>query len=168
VIEVAGTVLAVVDARSASARSAMTSYFAELAERFPEGFEPGDALDEAVVLLNPPRGLFVIATVAGDAVGCGGLQFLDPGTAEIKRMWVSPSERGRGLGRRLLARLEDEARHAGRLRIVLDTNDVLTEAINMYRSRGYHSIERYNDNPYARLWFAKELSEDDEDVRESL
>jgi GNAT superfamily N-acetyltransferase len=162
-IEVADIVLAVVDARSVSARSAMTSYFGELAERFPGGFEPGDALDEAVVFLNPPRGMFVIATVDEDAVGCGALQFLDAGTAELKRMWVSPSARGRGLGQRLLTRLEDEARHAGRLRIVLDTNDALSEAINMYRSRGYDSIERYNDNPYARLWFAKELPKVDKD-----
>jgi GNAT superfamily N-acetyltransferase len=165
VIEVADTALEVVDARAVSARWAMTSYFAELAERFPEGFDPGAALEEAVVFLNPPRGLFVIATVDGDAVGCGALQFLDEGTAEIKRMWVSPSERGRGLGQRLLARLEDEARDAGRLRIVLDTNDALSEAINMYRSRGYYSIERYNDNPYARLWFAKDLPKVDENPR---
>jgi ribosomal protein S18 acetylase RimI-like enzyme len=61
------------------------------------------------------------------------------------------------VGKRLLARLEEEARSAGRSRIVLDTNSVLTEAISMYRAAGYHNIASYNDNPYAELWFEKRL-----------
>jgi GNAT superfamily N-acetyltransferase len=68
-----------------------------------------------------------------------------------------PRLRGLGLGRRLLARLEDVARDLGRTRVVLDTNEVLVEAIAMYERAGYRSIERYNDNPYAHRWFAKDL-----------
>jgi GNAT superfamily N-acetyltransferase len=135
----------------------MTEYFAELAARFPAGFEPGDALDEAVTSLNPPRGVFVLALVEDEPAGCGGAQFLDGETAEVKRMWVSPVHRGVGLGRRLLAHLEGEARRAGRRRIVLDTNASLTEAINLYRSCGYAPTDRYNANPYADRWFVKEL-----------
>jgi GNAT superfamily N-acetyltransferase len=135
----------------------MTSYFAELAERFPEGFEAGDALDEAAASFNRPRGVFVVAQLDDQTAGCGAVQFLDADTAEIKRMWVSPAWRGRGLGQRVLAFLEREAVLAGRGRVVLDTNGALSEAINMYRSRGYVGVERYNDNPYAQHWFAKDL-----------
>lgn len=90
-------------------------------------------------------------------LGCGGLQRLDDRTAEIKRMWIHPDWRGLGLGGRLLARLEAAARGLGRSRVVLDTNETLTEAITMYERAGYHPIDRYNDNPYAHHWFAKDL-----------
>jgi len=150
--------LVVVDAGSPAAQSAMAAYFAELAERFPGGFDPGDALDDAATAFNPPRGVFVVALADGQPVGCGATELVDDQTAEIKRMWVSASRRGRGLGGRLLARLEAEARDAGRTGILLDTNGSLTEAISMYRTRGYTPIERYNDNPYAQHWFAKTLT----------
>ena len=152
--------LRVVDAGSEPARWAMTEYFTELAVRFPAGFEPGDALDEAVTSFNPPRGVFVLAFVENEPAGCGGAQFLDEDTAEVKRMWVSPGHRGLGLGRQLLAHLEGEARRAGRRRIVLDTNASLTEAINLYRSYGYAPTDPYNANPYADRWFVKELPAD--------
>ena len=93
----------------------------------------------------------------GRVAGCGGLQQVDAATAEIKRMWIDPTRRGLGLGRRLLAHLEDVARERGYRRVVLDTNGALVEAIAMYRRAGYEAIERYNDNPYAQHWFAKAL-----------
>jgi GNAT superfamily N-acetyltransferase len=158
VIDVEPATITIVDADSALARSAMAKYFTELAQRFPDGFEPGDALDEAALSFNPPGGVFVIAQWEDQAVGCGAAQFLDADTAEIKRMWVSPGWRGRGLGQGLLTFLEREARQAGCGRVVLDTNGALSEAINMYRSRGYVEIERYNDNPYAHHWFAKDVA----------
>jgi GNAT superfamily N-acetyltransferase len=149
--------LDVVDAGSGMARDAMTQYFEELEDRFSEGFEDADALDDASRSFNPPMGLFLVAIVDGRPVGCGGVRFLDTATGEIKRMWVSPAGRGRGLGRRILARLEDEVRVTGRGRIVLDTNGSLTEAISLYRSQGYVAIPSYNDNPYADFWFEKSL-----------
>jgi ribosomal protein S18 acetylase RimI-like enzyme len=60
-----------------------------------------------------------------------------------------------GLASRLLLRLEDEARLAGRTTVVLDTHSSLAEAIALYEGRGYQATERYNDNPYAKLWFRK-------------
>ena len=62
-----------------------------------------------------------------------------------------------GLGRRLLTALEAAAADLGATRVILDTNGVLAEAIRMYTTAGYDRIERYNDNPYAQLWFAKAL-----------
>lgn len=150
--------LRAVDASSPDAVAAMRSYFAELDERFEGGFEIGTALDEAGVWMNPPHGRFLVAERAGSVVGCGGVQRVDASTIEIKRMWVDGSVRGVGLGKRLLARLEDEAVVLGAERVVLDTNRVLTQAIAMYTSAGYEPIERYNDNPYAHHWFTKRLS----------
>jgi ribosomal protein S18 acetylase RimI-like enzyme len=135
----------------------MAQYFHELDKRFSDGFDPGDALDEAATGYNPPNGAFVTATYADELVGCGAIQFIDGDTAEIKRMWISRQRRGLGLGKRLLTYLEGEIRASGRSIVVLDTHRSLTEAIAMYRSRGYESIDRYNDNPYAQLWFSKSL-----------
>jgi ribosomal protein S18 acetylase RimI-like enzyme len=147
----------VVDAASHKAQWAMTQYFAELHARFADGFDPEGALDAAATALNPPNGAFVVATHAGDVVGCGAIQFLDDDRGEIKRMWISPTARGLGLGKRLLTHLEGEIRAAGRSMVVLDTNKSLTEAIAMYGSCGYESVDPYNDNPYAQVWFVKTL-----------
>lgn len=147
----------VVDGGSVEARYAMTQYFDELARRFPGGFDPGDALDEAATRYNPPTGLFVVARDGEATIACGALELLDDDVAEIKRMWVSSTHRGIGLGKRLLAHLEDEARRAGRSTVILDTNGTLAEAIAMYTSSGYSPRDRYNDNPYAQHWFTKEL-----------
>lgn len=148
----------VVDVASDPARWAMTRYFDELARRFAQGFDAVAAFDDADLCFRPPHGVFVIA-LAGDAViGCGAIQYVDESTAEIKRMWVDPARRGIGLGRSLLGHLEAQVRSTGRSRVVLDTNDSLTEAIAMYGRLGYIPIERYNDNPYADRWFEKSLA----------
>ncbi len=146
------------DAGSDEARQAMAQYFDELDRRFPDGFDPGDALDEAATTYNPPHGLFVVARDGDATVACGGLEHLDDDVAEIKRMWVSSTHRGAGLGKQLLAHLEDEARQAGRSTVILDTNGVLTEAIAMYTAAGYTARHRYNDNPYAQHGVTKRLA----------
>jgi GNAT superfamily N-acetyltransferase len=148
-----------VDAGAPAAVAAVERYVAELVERFPSGFDPGapPASDEAVAPFRPPRGLFLVARRGEETLGCGAVQYLDSNTAEIKRMWVSAGARGLGLGRRLLAALEDVARAAGRTRVVLDTQETLVEARSLYASAGYTEIERYNDNPYATHFFAKDL-----------
>ncbi|WP_341721023.1 bifunctional helix-turn-helix transcriptional regulator/GNAT family N-acetyltransferase [Micromonospora sp. FIMYZ51] len=137
------------------ARACLRAYVAELAERFDAGFESGADDGQEFV---PPAGVFLVATLASEAVGCGGLR-LSPGEpAEIKRLWVSRSVRGLGVGRRLLGELEQCAAAAGVDAVHLDTNRNLTEAIQLYRSAGYHEIPRYNTNPYAHHWFAKRLA----------
>ena len=136
----------------------MGQYFEELARRFPAGFVPGAAIEEAATRYRPPTGLFVIARLAGESVGCAALDLLDETSAEIKRMWIAPRSRGLGLGKQLLAHLEAEAGRAGRSTIVLDTNGSLTEAIAMYETSGYVPTTRYNDNPYAERWFTKSLT----------
>ena len=135
----------------------MGRYFAELDERFPAGFDPGDTLVADAGDLEAPRGVFVVARADEAPVACGGVQTIDDGVGEIKRMWVDEAMRGRGLGRRLLAELEDQCRSLGHHTVRLDTNSRLPEAVAMYRRSGYSEIERYNDNPYPDHWFEKRL-----------
>ncbi|MFE9889725.1 GNAT family N-acetyltransferase [Streptomyces scopuliridis] len=93
---------------------------------------------------GPPQGLYLLAYEDGAPVASGGWRAQDAddegyrrGDAEVKRMYVVPEARGRGLARRILAALEDSARRAGRVRMVLETGIPLTEAIALYRSSGY-------------------------------
>lgn len=161
--EAADIELRLADPDSAGARTAMRAYFGELQERLGPGFDPAGAVREAPTRFSAPEGLFLLAVADGTPVGCGALQHLDDDTAEVKRMWVRRDHRGIGLGGRLLTRLEREAQRRGRERVVLDTNDALSEAVALYESRGYARVEPYNDNPHADHWFAKTLPSTDGD-----
>ncbi len=139
------------------ARFCLGSYFAELGARFSDGFDPAvNPLDDAE--MRPPAGLLLVATLQGEPVGCGALTFLPGCIGLVKRMWVSQKVRGSGLGRRLLEELEQRARAGGMERLQLDTQKDLAEAISLYRSSGYLEVPRFNDNPYADLWFEKPLT----------
>ena len=150
----------IVDPAFAGAQVALGRYFDELDDRFPDGFDPAAAGADDVAAMAPPHGAFVLLRSDETIVGCGGVHRLDDGIGEIKRMWIDPAWRGLGLGPRLLTELEAVAADLGRRRVVLDTNETLTEAIAMYERAGYDPIGRYNDNPYAHRWFAKDLSPD--------
>ena len=154
--DVAAVVFEVVDAGSAAARAVLQAYFDEIGRSIPGGFDPGAAPDPAQDY-NQPNGCFLLVADGPQTVGCGGITFRDEGTAEIKRMWIRPDFRGRGIAGRLLRRLEDAAQQAGRSRIVLDTNASLAPALALYRSAGYRAVPAYNHNPYADRWFAKDL-----------
>ncbi len=147
----------VVDPASPAAAAALASYFGELDVRFPAGFDPAAGGADDLAALRQPAGTFVLVRADDEVAACGGVQRVDARTGEIKRMWVDPGWRGMGLGQRLLARLETAAMGHGWQRVVLDTNETLTEAIRMYERAGYRPTERYNDNPYAHHWFAKDL-----------
>lgn len=146
------------DPSSPEATRCFDRYFADIASRFSEGFDRtangfADAKDFA-----PPRGCVLIASLFGESVGCSALRTLEPGIGEIKRMWVAPSARGLGIGRRFLHELEGIARRRRMRAIRLDTNRSLNEALQLYRSSGYREIGRFNDNPYAHHWFEKVLA----------
>jgi GNAT superfamily N-acetyltransferase len=148
---------AVVDPQSEVALSSMTAYFDELDQRFPTGFDPGDTLVVDAPNFRRPYGVFVAAMLDDEVAACGGVQMLEAGIGEIKRMWVASDWRGLGLGRKMLAELEAQCVELGHHTVRLDTNSELTEAITMYESAGYLPIERYNDNPFAKRWFEKSL-----------
>jgi DNA-binding MarR family transcriptional regulator len=142
---------------SPDARLCLTAYFRELAARFEGGFDAGADNSAHVADMIPPSGLFVIAALDGEAVGCGGLKQVDKAMGEIKRVWTAPSARGLGVARRVLRTLEAAAREKRLKTLRLDTNRALTEAHALYRSEGYQEIARFNDNPYADHWFEKQL-----------
>jgi GNAT superfamily N-acetyltransferase len=78
--------------------------------------------------------------------------------AEIKRMYVRPSARSRGVAAALLAALEDAARTLGYTSARLDTGPKQPHALRLYRSAGYSELPPYNDNPYACFWGEKRLA----------
>lgn len=96
--------------------------------------------------------LLVVVAPDGAVVGTGAVRRLAPDVAEIKRMWLRPGHRGRGLGRRLLDALIDEARALGAARVRLDSERRLAAAVHLYRARGFREISDYNGNPRAELW----------------
>ena len=153
---------AMVDIRPADpadpeARYCMREYFAELDRRFDAGFDPAASITADDDELRTPRGLLLVATLRTEPIGCGALKFHDGAPTELKRMWVAPSARGLGVGRRLLWELEREAaRRASRI-VRLETNKSLTEAIALYRSSGYFEVPPFNEEPYAHHWFEKRL-----------
>jgi GNAT superfamily N-acetyltransferase len=148
----------VTDASSDEVEGLLAAYVAEMQATFDYQSSRGMPTTPADFEAGQGR-FFVVRDDDGTPVGCGGVRLLDPQTAEVKRMWIVPSARGRGLGRELLAALEQAAVELGAERGVLDTFDVLGPAMALYRSAGWQEVPAYNDNRQATHWFAKALSQ---------
>ena len=156
-IRAASVKVAAEAADSADARLCLDAYFHELKARFETGFDAATDDSARAEDMTPPSGLFVIARLDGEAVGCGGFKRIDKMTGEIKRVWTAPAARGLGVARRVVRTLEAAALEKGLKMLRLDTNRALTEAHALYRSEGYREIARFSDNPYADHWFEKRL-----------
>jgi DNA-binding MarR family transcriptional regulator len=154
----AGARIERVDPASGPARWCVSQYFGELARRFDGGFDPGQSIPADDAELRPPVGAFVVASVDGEPVACGAVKSVSPGVGTLKRMWVAPSMRGLGFGRRMLLALEHEARTLGMTTLRLETNRALVEAIGLYERSGYVAVPPFNADPYADHWFEKQLS----------
>jgi GNAT superfamily N-acetyltransferase len=137
-------------------RELMAAFAREIAALYP-GWHPGVGPSASPADLTPPGGSFLVAYRGDRAVACGALKRLDARTVEIKRMYVDPSERGRGVARRMLSELEQAARAVGYAVVRLDTGDRQPHALALYRSAGYHEIDDYNANPAASRWLEKHL-----------
>jgi DNA-binding MarR family transcriptional regulator/GNAT superfamily N-acetyltransferase len=157
-LSVAMVEIAPIDPAHPSARFCMHEYFSELERRFDTGFDPARSISANDEELRPPAGLFLVASMRSDPIGCGALKFHDNAPTEIKRMWVAESARGLGVGRRLLGELEQRAAEHGASTVRLETNKTLVEAIAMYRSAGYYEVAAFNDEPYAHHWFEKRIT----------
>lgn len=147
-----------VDPGHPDAEHCLRAYFTEIDERFEGGFDPAASLLPDAGDLRPPRGVFLIARLYGEPVGCAGLKLPADAPAEIKRMWVAPRARRLGLGRRFLAELEARAAADGRTALRLDTNRTLDAAIRLYHSCGFQEVPAFNDEPYAHHWFEKRFT----------
>jgi DNA-binding MarR family transcriptional regulator/GNAT superfamily N-acetyltransferase len=145
------------DPRAPAAVEARSRYFAELGERFEEGYDPAAAIQVGDDDLVPPSGVLLLATLHGAPVGCAVAKFHADGTAHAKRMWIADEVRGLGLGRRLLTELETAAAAHGASRVRLETHRSLHEAIALYRSSGYAEVPRFNDEVYGHHFFEKPL-----------
>jgi len=145
------------DPKSAEARYCLGEYYGELARRFAQGFDVARSRDPDAVDMRRPRGAFLVAISDGLSIGCVGLKGTGGELAEIKRLWVAPSARGLGLGRRLMDAAETAARELAIKVLRLDTNSALPEAGQLYRSSGWREIARFNDDPYPDLFFEKRL-----------
>lgn len=148
----------VVDPAHPDAQFCVGEYFADLGRRFETGFDPALSISAKLHELRPPAGVFLVATLCSEPVGCGALKFHGDEPTELKRMWVADSVRGLGIGRRLLGELESYAAATGVRVLRLETNKALTEAIGLYRSAGYREVDAFNDEPYAHHWFEKTLA----------
>jgi DNA-binding MarR family transcriptional regulator/GNAT superfamily N-acetyltransferase len=149
--------LEVADPSSVGARHCIGEYFRELDTRFEHGFDASRSIPADADELTEPAGLLLLARLHRAPVGCGAVKFHNDGVAEIKRMWVDPSARGLGLGRRILSELERRARLRGMTMARLETNQSLTEAIALYCNAGYAEVPAFNAEPYAHHWFEKRL-----------
>lgn len=120
------------------ARALITELEAELSE----GFEPHQQHGLSIDKIFQPHINFYIARVDGVALGCGGVAF-DEGFAELKRMFVRPAARGKGVAQAVLAQLERDARAKGYTRLTLETGDTLGPAQRLYERAGFVRCEAF-------------------------
>ncbi|WP_181409772.1 GNAT family N-acetyltransferase [Martelella alba] len=133
-----------------------------------------DCSDAYMATLYPPEGnfavdlhalmqddiSFVVARLDGRAAGCGAIKWLADGTAELKRIFVAEDARGRGLGGRIMDFLETLARDRNVRHLFLETGPLNTEAVQMYRTRGFSQcgpFADYEDNPYS-LFMTRDMT----------
>ncbi|MBL0889349.1 MAG: MarR family transcriptional regulator [Gemmatimonadaceae bacterium] len=141
-----------------AAQYCLAAYYAEVNERFANGFDVAQSVPPSRASLVAPLGTFLVAMSDGLPLGCVGVVGDGSSVAEIKRLWVAPAARGLGLGRRLMEEAEEAARTLGIHTLRLDTNEALTEARALYKRSGWVEIPRYNENPYAHWFFEKTLA----------
>lgn len=139
---------------SPTARKLLTDLDAELMSLYPDHpYPPPFGDDEATGV-----GVVLIAYNDRRPVGCGAVRQLADDTAELLRMYVLPSARGRGIGKLLLRSLEDEAAEMGVQRVVLEAGDRQPDALGLYESQGYQRIPGWLDDPNPHsIFMAKEL-----------
>jgi len=150
--------IALADPAGPEAQACLARYVEELQRRLDIGFDPAASVSANPEELVPPSGYFLIVRLDGEAVACGALKLQGQGVGELKRMWVAPQARGKGIAGRLLAALEAQALAAGVQVLRLDTSRHLPEAHALYVKNGYVEIAPYNDNPYADHWFEKRVA----------
>jgi GNAT superfamily N-acetyltransferase len=149
-------VIEMVDPRRPDVRDALAEYLAEIVARGAVSHVDPDEADD-VDDYTAPGGCFLAVSRGGDVIGCGAIRSVSAEVGEVKRMWIRPDARGEGLASLLLDALIEQSRAIGHTRLLLDTNAVLTQALALYRKHGFEPIERYNDNPDATHFLAREI-----------
>jgi putative acetyltransferase len=128
---------------SDDARRLIAALDAGLAELYPpeQRFGPNLKAEH----LEGGHGTFLVARDGDRAVGCGAIRLLDPTTAEAKRMYVEPDQRGKGVGRAVLAGLEAAAIQLGVRRLVLETGIYQDAALSFYQRAGFTQVDCWGE-----------------------
>ena len=149
------------DPESPPARDLIEAMIAEMQDLY--GIEGHIGVPLELSELAPPHGVYLVGRT-GDPdktpVAGGGLRTIGPGPGlgEIKRMYVVPDWRGRGIGEQLLSALEAAAVGLGMSRVRLDTGSRQSSALHLYRKSGYEPVSNYNGNDHASFWGEKRLT----------
>lgn len=136
-------------------RTLTTDYFKELGLKMDQ---QGLDADLAEPIAGYAGGGLLLARRQGETDGMVGLRILEPGVGELKRMYIKPEVRDKGLGGRLMDQAIALARQLGLKRLVLDTRLDLKAANQLYERYGFKDIEPYNQNPRAERFMGLELS----------
>jgi GNAT superfamily N-acetyltransferase len=147
------------DIQSPDAQKLIAALNDELSRMYPEPGATHFRIDADEVAEG--RGTFVIARKGHEPIGCGALRRIDDGVGEIKRMYVIPEERGRGVSRIVLEALEAAARTLGISRLLLETGNRSSEAIALYERSGFERIPAYGEyvlSPGTSICMAKNLT----------
>jgi GNAT superfamily N-acetyltransferase len=132
-----------VDILSAAAQALIGALNAELSQTYPEQGACHFRLDADEV--GPGRGAFLVAFYAGRPVGCGAVRRIDVTDGEVKRMYVVPERRGKGVGRSIVAALEAEAKALGLTRLVLETGVRQLAALALYERIGFTRVPPFGE-----------------------
>ncbi len=136
----------------------LAAYARELAEMYDGADVNAPGMPAAgPAEFGAPHGRFLVGYDGDSAVCCGGLKRLPDGCAEIKRMYVVPAARRRGVARLLLHALEDAAAALGYAVVRMDTGAKHQHAIAFYEAEGYLPVPDYNGNPLAAWWAEKRI-----------
>jgi ribosomal protein S18 acetylase RimI-like enzyme len=136
----------------------LAAYFAFLGEDVDASGLDHDVADWQGEYDGAAGVMLIVVDPAGGVVGTAGVRRLGPGVAELKRMWLRPECRGRGLADRLMARVLEEARALGGQALRLDSESRLEAAVRLYRRYGFREIGDYNGNPRADVWMELPLA----------
>jgi len=135
----------------------LAAYFRFLGEEVdPQGLDH-DVADWQAEYAGGAGVMLVVVDPAGDVVGTAGVRRLAPDVVELKRMWLRPDCRGRGLAGRLMDRVLEEGRALGGRVLRLDSEERLAAAVRLYRRYGFREIADYNHNPRANIWMERPL-----------
>jgi uncharacterized protein (DUF952 family)/GNAT superfamily N-acetyltransferase len=151
-------VFAPMDAGTPPASDLIEAMVQEMADLYGIRIDRDDMPSATRADFQRPGGTFLVGHLDGEPVAGGGVKAFGPGVGEIKRMYVAPHVRGRGVARRLLTALEDAARRLGHQHVRLDTGPDQPHAKALYESAGYTEIANYNANPKATYFGEKALT----------
>lgn len=153
-------IIELVEPHTADATAVLRAYIDEVASRYYERPATSDEIDAALLEhpsgdFVPPTGQFLLAREADQVLGCVGMVRVSDDVGEVRRLFVTPAARGRGVGSRLMAEVERRARDQGLGLLRLDTRADLVEARRLYAALGYDEVTAFSGGPYSDHWFAK-------------